>query len=119
MQALTFMVGLMVGSSTPVLADLIQNTFGVAERFRAVQYAIWAMFTVGVFLMAVPVFSINEKKYCVGKPLATPLLPALKHALKERNFRYFIVADCTYYTCLLYTSPSPGDTLLSRMPSSA
>ena len=25
----------------------------------------------------------------------------------------------TYYTCLLYTSPSPRDGLLSRMPSSA
>ena len=24
-----------------------------------------------------------------------------------------------FYTCLLYTSPSPRDTLLSRMPSSA
>ena len=26
---------------------------------------------------------------------------------------------CKYYFCLLYTSPSPRDTLLSRMPSSA
>ena len=25
----------------------------------------------------------------------------------------------TYYTCLLYTSPSPRDATLSRMPSSA
>ena len=27
--------------------------------------------------------------------------------------------DCTITTCLLYTSPSPRDGLLSRMPSSA
>ena len=27
--------------------------------------------------------------------------------------------DCEKYTCLLYTSPSPRDGLLSRMPSSA
>ena len=27
--------------------------------------------------------------------------------------------QCTFYTCLLYTSPSPRDGLLSRMPSSA
>ena len=27
--------------------------------------------------------------------------------------------DCLYYNCLLYTSPSPRDGLLSRMPSSA
>ena len=28
-------------------------------------------------------------------------------------------ANTDYYTCLLYTSPSPRDGLLSRMPSSA
>ena len=31
----------------------------------------------------------------------------------------FTMADATTLTCLLYTSPSPRDGLLSRMPSSA
>ena len=30
-----------------------------------------------------------------------------------------IKVDSTYYVCLLYTSPSPRDATLSRMPSSA
>ena len=30
-----------------------------------------------------------------------------------------VVQDTSAYTCLLYTSPSPRDGLLSRMPSSA
>ena len=30
-----------------------------------------------------------------------------------------VIAICCDYTCLLYTSPSPRDGLLSRMPSSA
>ena len=34
---------------------------------------------------------------------------------KVANFKFFIHASC----CLLYTSPSPRDGLLSRMPSSA
>ena len=33
--------------------------------------------------------------------------------------RFAEVHDDNYYTCLLYTSPSPRDGLLSRMPSSA
>ena len=35
--------------------------------------------------------------------------------------RKFLAITCTncQYTCLLYTSPSPRDGLLSRMPSSA
>ena len=38
-----------------------------------------------------------------------------------QNFRAFGVVqeDAMYYICLLYTSPSPRDGLLSRMPSSA
>ena len=37
--------------------------------------------------------------------------------IEEGN--YFLVASKDGYTCLLYTSPSPRDATLSRMPSSA
>ena len=39
----------------------------------------------------------------------------------ESNFTHllFIDSDIYFHTCLLYTSPSPRDGLLSRMPSSA
>ena len=41
-------------------------------------------------------------------------IQAMFSILKEANF------NCNIYTsCLLYTSPSPRDGLLSRMPSSA
>ena len=33
--------------------------------------------------------------------------------------RRHAISTATFYTCLLYTSPSPRDGLLSRMPSSA
>ena len=39
-----------------------------------------------------------------------------KHTNKDR-FRFSIFNE--YSFCLLYTSPSPRDTILSRMPSSA
>ena len=42
---------------------------------------------------------------------------------KDRKCHCFIIADkekaLVYYSCLLYTSPSPRDQLTSRMPSSA
>ena len=40
-----------------------------------------------------------------------------KASLEETTFNY-LYSDDVYY-CLLYTSPSPRDGLLSRMPSSA
>ena len=40
--------------------------------------------------------------------------------IDSHNTSYFYEReDGTYYCCLLYTSPSPRDATLSRMPSSA
>ena len=37
----------------------------------------------------------------------------------DRNSNPMLTGDCPVNACLLYTSPSPRDGLLSRMPSSA
>ena len=42
-----------------------------------------------------------------------------KFQLTNVGFHVSYYADIPVYTCLLYTSPSPRDGLLSRMPSSA
>ena len=39
--------------------------------------------------------------------------------LKKADADVVVVDAHDYHTCLLYTSPSPRDGLLSRMPSSA
>ena len=47
-------------------------------------------------------------------------LAAMKHIAKFLDMPYIKVYEvATFYSCLLYTSPSPRDGLLSRMPSSA
>ena len=52
------------------------------------------------------------------------LLPAAQFAVAQsgRLIAFESLGDCaddTLFPCLLYTSPSPRDGLLSRMPSSA
>ena len=49
----------------------------------------------------------------VSAPKGTPLAVIRYPAYVESS------AEDAYYSCLLYTSPSPRDGLLSRMPSSA
>ena len=47
-------------------------------------------------------------------------LAAMKYIAKFLNMPYIKVYEvATFYSCLLYTSPSPRDQLTSRMPSSA
>ena len=60
-----------------------------------------------------PMFEAIDAAWAEGKvPLWNPFC----------NFGMPLVADGTssvFYPCLLYTSPSPRDATLSRMPSSA
>ena len=44
---------------------------------------------------------------------------AMKHVLKEGGRGLLLVPTTQLQDCLLYTSPSPRDATLSRMPSSA
>ena len=52
----------------------------------------------------------------LGEQVATVLDPFPKNLSNDETQKQFIA---TYKCCLLYTSPSPRDGLLSRMPSSA
>jgi len=50
----------------------------------------------GIF-MAITVFAIDEKKYCVSKPHSVPMKMALKQTLTNKRFLLFIVADFSYF----------------------
>ena len=53
-----------------------------------------------------------------NKTLAAQLYGEFRDFFPNNSVEYF-VSYYDYYHCLLYTSPSPRDGLLSRMPSSA
>ena len=56
------------------------------------------------------------KSGCHTKEVTNPLLAATEYA---KHLKVSKLALLSPYICLLYTSPSPRDGLLSRMPSSA
>ena len=105
------------------IRDQIGSTYGV----KNLSWMFWATF--GVMLIAIPLYSM-----LVGKFHRKKLVPSI--------YAFFIVCLITFWlamtrlpeswqlgiasaffvwvsVCLLYTSPSPRDGLLSRMPSSA
>ena len=59
------------------------------------------------------------KVFCKVKGDGPPLL--LLHGYPQTHLMWHKTAPdlSKYFTCLLYTSPSPRDATLSRMPSSA
>ncbi len=96
-QSVGYVMGIGISSNAFNITDMLQTHFAIAHRLSALQCTIFIMSVVAAIFMAIPVFSIDEKKYCKSKPSSTPIIPALKSTLKNKNFLLFIVADFSYF----------------------
>jgi GPH family glycoside/pentoside/hexuronide:cation symporter len=128
-QQVGFIIGIIFSACINNFADLVQSAFAVSSRDTAVQYTIWAMSLLAGFFMLIPVLFINEKKYSSGKPSHLPLLPAIRKTFSNRNFKYYLVSDFSYYmalsiissgllyfvTVLLHLPESKGGVLMGTM----
>jgi GPH family glycoside/pentoside/hexuronide:cation symporter len=103
-QSVGYVVGIGIASNAFNITDLLQTNLGITYRLTALQYTVLCMSVLAALFMAIPVFSIDEKKYCSSKPSATPLVPALKNTLKNKNFLLFIVADFSYFIAITIIS---------------
>lgn len=96
-QSIGYVFGIAIASNAFNLADLLQTSFEIESRITALQFSILIMCTLAAIFMAITVFAIDEKKYCVSKPHSIPLKKALKEALGNKRFLLFIVADFSYF----------------------
>ena len=99
-QQVGFVAGIVVSSAINNTADFFQNYFSFQERISAVQFSVWSLCFIGGIFMTIPVFFINEKKYCKGKPSHMNILPAMKQTFQNKNFIYYITADFSWYMAL-------------------
>ncbi|MGL4598483.1 MAG: MFS transporter [Bacteroidia bacterium] len=95
-----FVVGIVASAASNNLADLLQYCSLATARIDALQLAIWILCVLGGLLMLVPVLLIDERKLTRSKPSHEPLLPSLRSALRNSNFRTYIIADFSYYMAL-------------------
>jgi GPH family glycoside/pentoside/hexuronide:cation symporter len=99
-QQVGFVLGIILSALVNNFADGVQAVFDVSDRMTALQFTIWGLSIFAGIVMLIPVLTLNEKKYCKGKPSHLPLLPAIKRTFKNRNFIYYIVSDFSYYMSL-------------------
>ena len=102
--SLAFVLGVIISSQTPALANLIQSVFGLSNRHVAFQLAIGSLYVLGGAFLLFPLFSIDEKKHCNAEPATIPLGQAFRHILTHRNFLVFIVADFAYFVSMTIIS---------------
>ncbi|WP_299501696.1 MFS transporter [Mucilaginibacter sp.] len=119
-QQVGFIIGIMLSALVNNFADLVQKHFTVIDRDSAVQYTIWGLSVIAGLFMLIPVLYINEKKYSSGKPSHLPLLPAIRKTFGNRNFKYYLISDFSYYMALSIISSGLlyFVTVLLRLPES-
>lgn len=96
-QSAGYVFGIAISSNTFNLAEALKVSFKIAEKIEAIQLAVLIMSILGGLFMFVTVVAINEKKHSHSQPSTVSLLPAIKHTLRNKNFRIFVVADFSYF----------------------
>jgi len=99
-QSIGYVVGIGVSSNAFNICNWIQQTYQITNRIIALQITVLILVLFAALCMAITVFSIDEKKYCISKPSSVPLLAALKQAFSNKSFLLFITADFSYYVAI-------------------
>jgi GPH family glycoside/pentoside/hexuronide:cation symporter len=99
-QQVGFVLGMVISGFVNNYADLVQKFLHIISRDSAVQYTIGGLSLVAGFFMMIPVLFIDEKKYSTSKPSHLPLLPAIRKTFSNRNFKYYLISDFSYYMAL-------------------
>lgn len=95
-----FVIGIIIAASVNNYADLVQFLFHVTSRDAAVQYTIWGLAILAGVIMLVPIFAIDETKYSTGKASHLPIIAAIRQTFNNRNFKYYLISDFSFYMSL-------------------
>jgi GPH family glycoside/pentoside/hexuronide:cation symporter len=99
-----FVLGIILAALVNNDADVVQRLFHVADRATAMQYTIWGLCILAGLFMLIPILAIDERKYTTSKPAHLPIMKAIKQTFKNRNFKYYLVSDFTFYISLSIVS---------------
>ncbi|MDB5130668.1 MAG: transporter [Mucilaginibacter sp.] len=120
LQQVGFVIGIILGALVNNFADLVQHFFSITTRDAAVQITIWGLAVFSGLVMLIPVLAIDEKKYTVSKPSHLPILAAIRKTFSQRNFKYYLISDFSFYIALSIISSGLlfFVTVLLRLPES-
>jgi GPH family glycoside/pentoside/hexuronide:cation symporter len=120
LQQVGFVIGIIIGALVNNFADLVQHFFEITTRDAAVQITIWGLAAFSGLVMLIPVLAIDEKKYTVSKPSHLPIFQAVRKTFSQRNFKYYLISDFSFYIALSIISSGLlfFVTVLLRLPES-
>ncbi|MFP4363834.1 MAG: MFS transporter [Spirochaetia bacterium] len=99
MISVTWALGFLVGNQAYALQGAFESFL---VPVRAFQVVIGIFAVVSLILMYLPVFLIDERKYCEHHVSKEGSFEAILSAFKNRNFRIFALSDLTYWLSLTF-----------------
>ena len=94
--SVTFALGIILAAQVPAIAAALP--FG--SDVRNIQGAIGILCVFAAIFMLVPVFMIDEQTYSASEPSEIPMGDALRQTFANPHFRYYVVADFSYFTAI-------------------
>lgn len=99
MISITWALGFMLGSQVYLLQTVFE-AFASPEQALQISLAVFGL--VSLVLMLLPVLLIDERTYCEHRVNSEPLLASLRTALANRNFRFFVLSDLSYWLAITF-----------------
>ena len=100
----TFVMGLIIASQIPLLASLFGRLLNISDVQTQFRFAIISIVLIGCILMFIPVFVVNEKRYCDPVTTRVNIFESVKTAFSNRQFLIFMIADSSFFITLAIIS---------------
>ncbi len=97
--SITWAIGFIIGSQSLALQSYFEHFL---EPLKAFQLVMGIFALVSLFLMALPVIFINERRYCIPHTSSEKVLESLKTAFMDKNFLFFTLSDFAYWCALTF-----------------
>lgn len=96
--SVTWFLGAAVASQAPQLWNVfIEMGYGIETSIR-IAMAILAF--IGLIFLLIPVFAIDEKRYCESVPSELKMIESIKATFKNREFTIFVFSDLVYWIAI-------------------
>jgi GPH family glycoside/pentoside/hexuronide:cation symporter len=96
--SVTWFLGAAVASQAPALWGLVEG-MGYAPE-TAMRIAFIALSALALVFLLIPVFAIDEKRYCESVPSEMKMMDSIKATFANREFSFFVASDLVYWIAI-------------------
>jgi len=96
--SVTWFLGAAVASQAPVLWNVFEN-MGYST-ITSMRIALVILSMIALIFLLIPVFAIDEKRYCESVPSELKMLDSMKATFRNREFCMFVFSDLVYWIAI-------------------